>query len=75
MARAIIQGFAIVRRAWLSRSYEVCGIGQDTPAAWKDAAETHTQGRLDARTMLVEHPEMTCVEAKITVNFDKPEAR
>lgn len=72
MSRCTIDGIAIVRKNWLGKGFEVCGIGQTKPDAWRDAAERFG-GRMDGREMIVRHPEMKSVEARITITFDRPE--
>jgi len=74
MSRQTIDGFAVVRRQFGRRTFEVNGIGQDKTTAWRDAAETcHSTEWIDAKEMIARHPEMKCVPAKISVTFENPE--
>ena len=74
MSRKTIEGFAIVRRQFGKRTFEVIGVGRDTPEAWRDAASSYYRTSwVDAKEMIARHPEMKSVQAKITVTFDKPE--
>lgn len=70
MGRQTIEGFAIVQRQFGRKTMEVKGIGQDTYAAWTDAANNcHTREFVDAKEMIARHPEMKAVPARITVTF------
>lgn len=73
MGRKTIDGFAVVKPGLTRRSFEVMGVGQDRWVAWKDAAELHSNGRLDAKEMIARHPGWKCVPAKVTVTFENPE--
>lgn len=74
MGKQTIDGFAVVRRQFGRRTFEVKGIGQDTTTAWSDAANTfYSREWVDAKEMIARHPEMKAVPAKITVTFENPE--
>ncbi len=74
MGRQTIDGFAVVRRQFGRKTFEVKGIGQDTTTAWTDAAaDYYSREYIDAREMIARHPEMKAVPARITVSFDTPE--
>lgn len=74
MSRQTIDGFAVVRRQFGRRTFEVIGVGGDTPEAWRDAAASHYRTTwVDAKEMIARHPEMKAVPAKITVTFETPE--
>lgn len=74
MGRQTIDGFAVVRRQFGRRTFEVKGIGQDKTTAWADAAATcYSREWVDAKEMISRHPEMKAVPAKITVSFENPE--
>lgn len=74
MGKQTIDGFAVVRRQFGRRTFEVKGIGQDTTTAWADAANTcYIREWVDAKEMIARHPEMKAVPAKITVTFENPE--
>lgn len=72
MKHSKIEGYAIVRKAWTGNSYEVLGVGQDTPQAWADAGERHDSGRTPTRDLYKEFPSWTCVPAVIQVSFTIP---
>lgn len=73
MPRTTIDGYAVVRKAFSGRGFDVVGLGLDTPTAWRDAAENLDRGRTDARECIALHPECKCVSAKITCTFNTPE--
>lgn len=74
MARQTIEGFAVVRRQFGRKTFEVIGVGGDTPEAWRDAAaRRYRTSWVDAKEMIARHPEMKAVPAKLTVSFDSPE--
>lgn len=72
--RRSFPGFAVVRKAFTGRSYDVVGIGQDRPEAWRDAMWTTGQDHLDTREFVARNPNLKMVAADITVTFEKPEA-
>lgn len=74
MGRQTIDGFAVVRRQFGRKTFEVMGIGQDTPNAWADAAARYySREWVDAKEMIARHPEMKTMPAQITVSFMNPE--
>lgn len=74
MGRQTIEGFAVVRKQFGRKTFEVKGVGQDTTTAWSDAANTYySQEWVDAKAMIRRHPEMKAVKAMITVSFESPE--
>ena len=74
MGRQTIDGFAVVRRQFGRRTFEVVGVGCETPEAWRDAAaNAYRTTWVDAKEMIARHPEMKAVPAKITVTFENPE--
>lgn len=74
MGRQTIEGFAVVRKQFGKRTFEVMGIGQDTPLAWSDAASrVYSLEWVDAKEMIARHPEMKTVKAMVTVSFENPE--
>lgn len=74
MSRQTIDGFAVVRRQFGRRTFEVIGVGCETPEAWRDAAANmYRTTWVDAKEMIARHPEMKCVPAKISVTFENPE--
>lgn len=75
MGKQTIDGFAVVRRQFGRRTFEVMGVGQETPNAWADAgARYYSNEWVDAKEMITRHPEMKTVAAKVTVTFDNPGA-
>lgn len=73
MGKQTIDGFSVVRRQFGRRTFEVIGVGQDTPTAWADAAARYySKEWCDAREMIARHPEMKAVAAKVTVTFENP---
>jgi hypothetical protein len=72
--RRTFPGFAVVRKAFIGRSYDVVGIGQDRPEAWLDAIWTTGQDKLDTKEFIARNPDLKMVKADITVTFEKSEA-
>lgn len=74
MGRQTIEGFAVLRKQFGRKTFEVMGIGQDAATAWADAAiRYYAREWVDAKEMIARHPEMKAMPASITVSFVNPE--
>ena len=65
-----INGYAIIRKTWGGKKYEVIGVGRDTCEAWNDAGNNENNGRVPTRDLYIEFPDWKCVPAVIKVAFE-----